>query len=143
MEDLKQALAQKAGFEVVQESSTDRQVRYVGRVAPSKVKQWLWVAEQLLIHSDGAPWSLDLSKLYFLRGGKLMYGWRLIIQGENVAQYQAALIAAVSKAPAVQAQLEEVRLYGRGNNDALEHGGRGAQSVLTAVVGPKLNRLRG
>jgi hypothetical protein len=142
MEDFKQALAQRAGFEVVQESCTTKQIRYVGRVAASKAKQWLRVAEQLLQQSDGAPWSLDLSKLYFLRGGKLMYGWRLIVQGEDVMQYQAALVAAVTKAPTVQAQLEEVRLYGRGNNEVMEHGGRGAQSVLTAVVGPTLKRLR-
>lgn len=142
MEDFKKALAHKAGFEVVQETCTTKQLRFVGRVLPSKTKQWLRVAEQLLLHSESAPWSLDLSKLYFLRGGKLMYGWRLIIQAEDVAQHVPALVSIVGATPAIQAQLEEVRLYGRGNNDVLERGGRGAQSVLTAVVGPTLKRLR-
>lgn len=143
LQKLKAVLLNKAGFQPVQESCTDRQLRFVGRVSPNKTAQWLRVMERLLVREHEAPWTIDLSKQYFLRGSKLLYGWRMILQGEGVEQYFEDVIATVMSAPTIQSQVEEVRLYGRGNNDASMSGGRGAQPLFSAVVGKALQSRRG
>jgi len=143
MEEFKQALTQKAGFECVQETPSENQLRLVGRIPSNKTGQWLRVMEQLLLHAQNAAWNIDLSKQYFLRGSRVLYGWRIIVQAAGVAQYDQALASIVASTPAVQAQLQEVRLYGRGSNDAIQRGGRGAQPLFTAVVGPAMKNMRG
>jgi hypothetical protein len=137
MESFKEALRQKAGFEPVQENMTSNQIRLVGRVAINKVGQWLLIMERLLLKAQNAPWHLDLSKQYFLRGNRILYGWRVILQADNVAQYADELAQTVLATPVVQRQLEEVSLHGNTDRSVLR-GGKGAQPLFTAVVGPAL-----
>jgi len=143
MEEFKRALAQKAGFECVQETPSENQLRLVGRVPASKTGQWLRVMEQLLLQAQNAEWNIDLSKQYFLRGSRVLYGWRIIVQAAGVAQHDRLLAGIVIGTPVVQTQLQEVRLYGRGSNDAMQRGGRGAQPLFQAVVGPAMKRMKG
>jgi hypothetical protein len=79
---------------------------------------------------------VDISKQYFLRNERVLFGWRLIFQGEGVAEHLPKICEAVSNAPRAKAVVEEQPLAGaRGDRNA-PRGGKGAQGVLGAVVGP-------
>ena len=135
MDELKQALRQKTGFEPVSEATTATQIRMVGRIPKNKTGQWLRVMERLLVQADSSPWNVDLSKQYFVRGGKLLFGWRIIIQAEQPEQYIEQLVSIIRSTPTVQRQLDEVALHGNVDRSYLR-GGKGAQPVFRAVVGP-------
>jgi hypothetical protein len=143
MEALKQSLHLKAGFEVVQQNVTDKQIRLVGRVPRDKTGQWLLVVERLLLREQepDCAWNLDISKQYFLRGNRLLYGWRVILQAPSVAEHVDELVNIAKTTPMVQRQLEEVALVGGTDYSQLK-GGKGAQSLFKAVVGPAANPLR-
>jgi hypothetical protein len=96
---------------------------------------WLKVMEQLLTAMDTHDWNVDLSKQYFMRGEKLLYGWRVIFQGEEVAQHLDEIAKIVMSAPLAQKQLDEVPLGASPDRNALR-AGKGAQPLNKAVVGP-------
>jgi hypothetical protein len=141
MEIITQALNHKAGFEVVTSTPSNDQLRLVGRIPTNNIGTWLAVLERLLIYAEKAAWNVDLSKQYFMRGTKLLYGWRLIFQAEGVAQYAEGIAAIISQVPAVQRQLDEVKLYGGVDRTKL-HEGKGAQPMFKAVVGPAAAAVR-
>ena len=134
-EHLYAALNKKVGFEVVTHKIADNQIRLVGRSPSQTTGTWLRVIQNLLVYGDSAPWSVDVSKQYFMRGQKLMYGWRLIFQGEGVSQYLQHIIQVVNSTPEVQQQLMEVPLHTGRDRNSLRNG-KGAQSVIGARVGP-------
>ena len=144
------------GFQLVGETVGEKQLRLVGRVPQLQMPQWLKVLEALR-PEDGAPnalpWSVDISKQYFKKGGKTKYAWRLILQGENLVAHIAGIIAVVSAVDAVSTpeqyaqvpfRVMEVPLYAAGmdRNDASRNRGKGAQPTLKAVVGqPQKERM--
>ena len=79
--DIVATLLECAGFEVVSHSGRETQARLLGRVPRPMVPGWLIIVRHLLMQSGSQGWTVDISKQYFLRGGKVMYGWRLIFQG--------------------------------------------------------------
>lgn len=135
-EVLQSTLLQRAGYEVVQATTKDNQVRFFGRVRPNLMPAWLIIMRDLLAAAEGASWSIDLSRQYFLRGDKLFFGWRIILQGDGIQQHMPSIAAVVqrSASPPVR-QADEVRLHAPQDRNALRNG-RGAQPMGTAVVGP-------
>lgn len=135
-EVLQHTLYQRAGYESVDNKVTATQVRFFGRVRQANMPMWLAIMKDLLLASEGAPWSIDLSRQYFLRGDKLYFGWRIILQGENIQQHMQAVAAVVqASTPPAPRQADEVRLHAPPNRNALRNG-RGAQPTERAIVGP-------
>lgn len=141
-EMLKEVLLHRVGFEVVSESVKDNQVRFFGRVRPMHMPGWLGVMTSLLKHSAQAPWSIDISRQYFLRGDKLMFGWRVILQGADIAEYLPEVTKSIQGVPRPTLELDEVPLHANPNRNALRNG-RGAQLTDTAVVGPQARAQMG
>jgi hypothetical protein len=135
-------LASKAGFEPIEEQVGDNRIRYFGRVRPHNMGTWLETMRSLLVASGQSQWTADLSKQYFLRGDKVFFGWRIIIQGPDVAQHLAHIVQVVNAAKIVEHQLDEVSLHAPPNRNAL-HNGKGAQGMLNAVVGPRAKAQMG
>ena len=136
MPHLIQTLSTRAGFDVVNQSVTDNQVRIIHRVAKEGMPNWLVVMQELLQASETAPWSVDLSKQYFLRNGRLIYGWRFILQAPDVLEHLDAVIKAVEKAPRARRIIEEQPLAGASAHRNTLVRGRGAQSTLRSQTGP-------
>lgn len=132
-------MGSKAGFEVVSETPNPGQLRVVGRVPNARMSAWLLVINKLLSAADSAPWNVDISKQYFNRNGKTLYGWRLIFQGENIAESYDSIAAIVKSTPAAKSELTEVTLHAGGQRNSLNRG-KGAQLTESggrgASVGP-------
>ena len=144
MADRKQlyaALGSRAGFETVSETATDQQLRVIGRVSQQGMPNWLIVIQQLLLNQEDAPWNVDISKQYFLRGGKVLYGWRLIFQGEELESYLDQIIEIVHGSPHAKRTVDEVPLVGCSPDRNVPKRGKGAQGVLGAVVGPAARNM--
>lgn len=111
------------GWELLNESQTDRQLRFMLRVRPGvPTTIWLSIVDRLLELGDqqlatGKPaWTIDISKQYF-RKPTIKYGWRVILQGAELATHFDALAAEIR---AVQSQVfavevQEVKLHGSPN----------------------------
>jgi hypothetical protein len=79
---------------------------------------------------------VDISKQYFLRNDQVVFGWRLIFQGDLVTN-MADMVQSIINAPRPRAILEEQALPGvRGDRNSPGASGKGAQGVLKAAVGP-------
>jgi len=130
------ALAKKVGLEVVSMTNTDQQLRVLGRVHPNLLHDWLLVMQWLLTKSETTDWKIDLSKQYFLRGQKLLYGWRIIIQSENLSKHYSDIVSTIMSVPSPVKELDEVPLAAPPNRNALSGTGKGAQPTMSAVVGP-------
>ena len=130
------ALNQKSGFEAVSNKGTDKQLRLLGRVPNALLPTWLQLIQRLLSAAETATWDLDVSKQYFLRGGKLVFGWRLIFQGEDLSTHFSSVVAIINSVQRVQQVLDEVPLYSNPNRNSLSGTGKGAQPSGSAVVGP-------
>lgn len=134
--ELTRLLKLRGGYELVNHNATPTQIRMLGRVPKEMMGSWLLVAHRLLSVSEGAAWSVDISKQYFLRSNRILFAWRIILQGEDLDAQMIALCEAISNAPRPKTIVEEQRLYGASPDRNMPRGGKGAQGVLTAVVGP-------
>lgn len=143
-EQLFTVLAKKAGFEVVNATGNQAQLRVLGRVQGSEnTARWLLVVERLLMKAVGAPWNIDISKQYFLRGEKLLYGWRVILQSPDLTPHFSTIVSTVNSTPSrVAVVSDEIPLNANPNRNALRNG-KGAQGVLTAIVGPSARTAGG
>lgn len=124
-------LQSKVGLTVGEESATTNQVRALFRLPESQMRQWLVVMNHLLRLETQSTWSIDISKKYFLMGGKTVQGWRIILRDEQLEAALDQLIAAVSGAPNARFQVDEVPLPGRslGDRNAISARGKGAVPV--------------
>ena len=134
--ELVRILKMRGGFDVVNHAITKNQIRVLGRVPKDMMNAWLVIIHHMLSHSEAAAWSVDISKQYFLRNGRVLFGWRLIIQGDDIEQHLPSICEALSNTPRPKVIVEEQKLYGASSNRNAPRGGKGAQGVLTAVVGP-------
>jgi len=133
--DVLQSILQKrVGFEIISQNTAANQIRYFGRVRPTHMPIWLEAMRQLLLVA-GHGWSLDLSKQYFLRGDKLFFGWRIILQAQDLAGHLPAIIDVLQRVQIAPRELDEVRLHAGPDRNALRNG-KGAQPMGSAVVGP-------
>ncbi len=139
LEDLVRMLQMRGGFEVVNHQAAPNQLRLLGRVRNPSMDAWILVVNQLKSVEESAPWSIDISKQYFRRGGKLMFAWRVILQAENVEQCYAHVAQSVSNSPRARTIIEEQPLPGARsdrNAPSVANRGKGAQSALKSTVGP-------
>jgi len=98
--DLKNAL-KLLGFQTKDENATKERIRLIGSVALEETTFWLQKVTQLLRLAADESWSLDISKYYFLRGDALIFGWRIIVQG-NLEKDLPDIIQAVINSRTVQ-----------------------------------------
>jgi hypothetical protein len=133
--DLYVALYNKAKFEMVTETVSDTQLRIIGRLPQQAMSNWLLIMDRLLENMENATWKVDISKQYFRRADKVLFGWRLIFVGDSILSQLPEVIATITNTPKAKTLVEEAQLFGsRGRNELSN--GRGAQSSLSASVGP-------
>ena len=137
-DELYVALNQAVRFQVVQETPRKSQISIIGRVPKQGMDTWLFIIHHLILVTDSSPWSIDISKQYFNRGGKLMWGWRLIIQsgGGDFETEVRDVINQIGASPKARPILQEQPLPGGGRHSQGLQRGKGAQSVLNPIVGP-------
>jgi hypothetical protein len=94
----------------------------MGRIKQAGVEQWITVTmPRLLKEEKSAPWSLDVSKQYFLSAKEhVLYGWRIIIQAPGVVEHLPAIgnLVQESRALTPSGQLTEVSLHANPNRHA-------------------------
>lgn len=115
------ALHEKTGAELLNETSNERQLRFMMRVRRGPTTTlWLGVIDHLIMLGDQQlstqkpEWTIDISKQYFRRP-ELKYGWRIILQGQELASHYEMLANEVRGVQVQAAQITEVRLYGSPN----------------------------
>jgi hypothetical protein len=140
--DIVHAMHQKAGFELVEHSSSPSQLRLLGRVPLDKeshnINNWLIVIRQLLLESAKAAWKTDISKDYFLMGDKVVYAWRVILQAEAIDVHMGEIIKVITSAPhSSRSEVTEMPLPGVGaNRNSTTGGRRGAGPIDRVATGP-------
>ena len=128
----------RGGFDVVNNTATATQVRLMGRVPKAAMAGWLILVQRLLMRADGAAWSVDISKQYFIRNGQVVFGWRLIFQGPQLESHLGNIEQTIVNAPRARAFVDEQALAGaRPDRNSPNAKGKGAQGVLKAAVGPQ------
>lgn len=140
--DIYAALAKKCAFEVKQDNETPKQLRIIGSCDYERWPFLLPVLHTLLTHSGQTTttWTCDISKMYVLREGKVLYGWRIIFQGDSLARNYEQIVAVINSAqrPA-RVELETVLLPGykpgqmRGGVNSKGKGASSAGSVPMAI----------
>lgn len=145
VEDLFRAMQRKAGFEAVSVTEPSAgQLRALGRIPEDmgglNMGNWKILMYQLYTTMAGRPWKVDISKSYFIKQetGKLVFAWRVIFQGENLAQHLPEIISVVNGSPVTaRAEITEIPLAGAAANRGKVTGGRrGAGPSGQVLVGP-------
>jgi len=128
-----QALQDKSGFSMAEESENNGQMRILARVADGSFPNWKIVMQRLKLLEKKCPWTLDLSKMYFLLGQDdnaiLVFGWRVIIKAQNLEEAYAQIESVVRQAPNARFVVDEVKLPGHqsGMRNARYSKGKGAK----------------
>jgi hypothetical protein len=146
-------LLDRVGFEVVQHSESPNQLRVLGRIPIARaglknIDNWVAIIDHILDVMEVRPWKADISKYYFKKKetGKTVYAWRVLLQGENIAQHYADITNVIRTTRAARVDVVEIPLGGAGldrNNPA--GGKRGAGPAGTVAVGPMavMQKMRG
>jgi len=143
-QDLINVLAAKARFEPVDIDEKPTQIRLLGRVRtdgpPSAMENWLLMMLAIAKREEqpGSTWKIDISRKYFPRGPKLIFAWRLIIQGDNLEEQLKEIIAAAQQAPMSNrpSEIMEIALNGgSGDRNAIRNG-KGAGLTGRVAAGP-------
>jgi hypothetical protein len=137
------ALHRRAGFEMVAHTLAPTRLRILGRLPLDRqgmnMSNWKVLMERLLTASEqGRPWSVDLSKNYFKKGGRIVYAWRVIFQGDAIAMHLTDIINVVKTSPGARIpEPEFVTLHGLPPDRNNTAGGKaGAGPVGSVAVGP-------
>lgn len=145
LDDLKQALQRRGGFQAVEAKQTDTQIRLEGRVPPNALSHWIVLATHML-RSSGDLWTLDWSRHYFLRkmsngADKVFFAHRLIFQASDVPAALAGILTVINGAPRPsRTELQEFPLVGAGAHREATSG-RGAYLADRAPLGPMAARI--
>lgn len=118
--DLQAALHKKSGFQVLDHNASEGQLRVMGRQLKDtmgvNLNNWFLVIRTLLQKHTKAPWKVDVSKNYFLRGDVVIYGWRLIFQtddGSSLDPHLQEIVATILSSPhTARGELSEYPLPG-------------------------------
>ena len=149
--DLLRLLGRRCAFELpdartpeayVQE--TPNQIRIMGRIrsdgTTAAMSHWRLIMHALLTRAGtpGVAWKADLSKSYFPRGPKMVFAWRILLQGENIAGSLQEIGQVISGVPqAANVEVTEIALPGVGRaNRNVGVNGKGAGLMGSAMVGP-------
>lgn len=141
--DLIKVLSSKSQFEPVDVQEGANQIRILGRVrqdgTTTPMDNWLLMMNAIATREEqpGCAWKVDISKKYFRRGNKFIFAWRLIIQGEGVADLLPELISVVGGAPlSSRNEVTEIALLGARGDRNTPTKGKGAGVTGTIPVGP-------
>jgi hypothetical protein len=112
-ETLSRAIEGTGVVEVVRSSSDEGSVKVLYRVRQKRV--WLNMLEYVLSRADG--WSAHVCQQYFMRGGRLVYGWNFILQPLTAVNSAAGLLIQAAKVvpqtmPAIVGPLDSFPLVG-------------------------------
>ncbi len=149
LDPIAQALAQRVGFDVVIRSETPKRLRLVGRIPLEEAVQANWkVIMALLLKTSEAQtgWKVDLSKHFFIKKetGKMVFAWRVLVEGEDVSKQYPIVAELIRKAPIARPDVSDMVLAGADpdrNNPA--GGRRGAvPSGVAGSVGPLAARQK-
>lgn len=121
------ALHRKAGFEVVSQTAGANQIRVLGRIPQNRMPGWLPVMLALLLASEQLPWNADISKQYFPRNKKLRFAWRIILQGDDIAQHLQQIVNIIEKVPMMRSELSEVPIQRSSHRQST--GAKGARGI--------------
>jgi hypothetical protein len=136
------ALRKKVGFEVVSQSETPGQLRILGRIPDDgmslNLNNWKIVKYRLLMAMEDRPWKVDISKSYFIKKEtkKLVFAWRVLLQGDEVAKHYADIINLIVTSPSARADVMEIPLGVGADRNNTAGGKRGAGMMGTVAVGP-------
>jgi len=136
------ALRKKVGFEVVSQSETPNQLRILGRIPEDNLglngNNWKIVKYRLLVAMEDRPWKVDISKSYFIKKEtkKMVFAWRVLLQGDGIAQHYADIINIIATSPPARADVMEIPLSGGADRNNPSGGRRGAGPAGTVPVGP-------
>ena len=147
--DLQAALNRKSGFEVVDHTQGETQLRIMGRQKKDamgvNMSNWMLVIKELKVRMKKAPWKVDISKEYFVRdeNEQVMYGWRLIFQADDGSAIEPHLMDIVkvvmdSKHTA-RGELTEITLGGAkpGVERNVGAHGKGASTIKEMPFSPR------
>ncbi len=124
------ALRTRFGYEAVQVSQNPKQVRLLGRIPQQQTRNWQVGRHHIFLNERSHPWTVDISRQYFLRGEVEVFGWRLIFQGDNLAEHVKSITQTIMSAPRAKFELEEQALPGvSGPRRTMNDKGRGAGSA--------------
>lgn len=143
LQDLINVLANKARFEPVDIDEKPTNIRILGRVRTdgprSAMDNWLLMMNAIAEREEreGCTWKVDISRKYFRRGGRLIFAWRLIIQGSDLENELKEVIQAASMAPSStpRGEIEEIPLNVSGNRNVMRNG-KGAGLSGQVLAGP-------
>lgn len=136
------ALRAKVGFEAVSKNETPAQLWILGRIPDDTQglngNNWKIVMWRLLQAMKNRPWKADLSKDYFIKEetGKLVFAWRVILQGKDIAKHYADIANIIQTSPSARAEVMEIPLSGGADRNNPAGGRRGAGPAGTVAVGP-------
>ena len=82
--------------------ASENQIRLIGRVPKQHAPNWKAALDYLLKIEQSKPWSLDISQHYFMRGGAVVFAWRIIVQGQNIQSSYQDLLNTLKAAPRAQ-----------------------------------------
>lgn len=107
----------RLGFEVVKATEQPSKLRVIGRCTKERWPFLLPVIHGLLVASEDVttPWTCDVSRVYMLHnsGREVRYAWRLLFQGEGLAEQYTDITRVISQAPKPkQVELTSYRLPG-------------------------------
>lgn len=83
---LSNALTSTQVAEVLRESAEDGTAKLLFRVTQKKI--WLGILEFMLARAS--TWTAHVCQQYFMRSGKLVYGWNFILRPNNGVKLEAA-----------------------------------------------------
>lgn len=121
------ALTNRFGFETRQQDSRPNQLRLLGRVPQAHARNWTIFRQHMLEVSMKRSWSYDGSRQDLLRGGALVWGWRLIFQHEDIEAQVPDIIGVIQSCPRAKFEVEEQALPGvQGQRRTMNARGKGA-----------------
>jgi hypothetical protein len=139
---LKTSLRTKLGFTPLQETGGSKQIRLLGRIPLSRMGDVLIFVHH--IHNEWLDrkkpgWTADISKLYFLhpQTKKVVFGWRLIFGGDDIAKHLPDIVNAVASTPgSSRVEVMEVPLVGASPDRNAHVRGKGAGFTDKTPTGP-------
>lgn len=146
--ELYAVLKQRCGIVPAEDSKTGNRLQFLARLDPVKSPNWKVVMHRIKQAEFNADWSIDISKVMFLKNnnprGALVHGWRVIVKAAMLDDALAHLLKLVKSAPNARVELEEVMLPGGGAHRNINtSGGKGASITSgSRGSGPSMHLLR-
>lgn len=142
-----EVLKAAVGFSSAEVSVNGPQLRVLARVQKENARRWLDLAKKLKILERASPWTMDLSKMYFLLGdddeAQLVYGWRMILKSEDLEEACKSIMHRAKSTKKRRAQVTEMALPGGARNRNSYGHGKGASGTSSEKdSGPAMEYFR-